>query len=174
MLFITEDKLRNQYKKSPFDSYLLKKGNKLTPQARQFLIDFRIKIINEENPKPIKKKEDLKIEDKVFKDKKYIKKVLILKELALDIREFDQEFALIINQYALDFYKKKEIKIDQTDISKDEAIEIYIKLDLISPYLRAFTSINKAIEKLEEIHDDDVEKISSILYDWFINISKGG
>ncbi|EEB36261.1 hypothetical protein ANHYDRO_00913 [Anaerococcus hydrogenalis DSM 7454] len=56
MLFITEENLRYQYKKSPFDSYIIEKGSKLTPQARQFLLDFRIDIIDKSKPKKIKKK----------------------------------------------------------------------------------------------------------------------
>ena len=58
MLFITEDNLRYKYKKSPFDSYIIEKGSKLTPQARQFLLDFRIDIVDKTKAKNTKKKQN--------------------------------------------------------------------------------------------------------------------
>ena len=37
MKFITEEDLRDLYKKQPFTDYDLKEGERLTPGARQFL-----------------------------------------------------------------------------------------------------------------------------------------
>lgn len=42
MKFVTEDELRSQYNKNPYDFYQIKEGTKLTPGARQFLNDFKI------------------------------------------------------------------------------------------------------------------------------------
>ena len=39
MKFITEEDLRDLYKKQPFTDYDLKEGERLTPGARQFLVD---------------------------------------------------------------------------------------------------------------------------------------
>lgn len=44
MKFITEIELQTLYKDEPFTSYQIKPGTKLTPGARQFLIDKRIDI----------------------------------------------------------------------------------------------------------------------------------
>ena len=39
MKFITEEDLRDLYRKQPFTNYDLQKGERLTPGARQFLVD---------------------------------------------------------------------------------------------------------------------------------------
>ena len=39
MKFITEEDLRDLYKKQPFTDYDLREGERLTPGARQFLVD---------------------------------------------------------------------------------------------------------------------------------------
>lgn len=46
MHFITEFELRASYKKHPFTSFDLKPNIRLTPEAKQFLLDRKIKIIN--------------------------------------------------------------------------------------------------------------------------------
>lgn len=51
MKFITEDELRIQYKKEPFTEYEIGAGTKITPGARQFLIDRGIKINQKNNLK---------------------------------------------------------------------------------------------------------------------------
>ena len=45
MKFITENDLRALYKAQPFSSYDPKEGERLTPGARQFLIDRGIKYV---------------------------------------------------------------------------------------------------------------------------------
>lgn len=40
--FVTETELRTRYEQMPFDVYLLEPGARLTPGARQFLIDFKV------------------------------------------------------------------------------------------------------------------------------------
>ena len=42
MKFITEDDLRDQYRKEPFAEYVIEPGTRLTPGARQFLADRQI------------------------------------------------------------------------------------------------------------------------------------
>lgn len=181
MLFITEDNLRYKYKKSPFDSYIIEKGSKLTPQARQFLLDFRIKIIDKSKPEKIKKENKLK-DNQNFKnldEKKLDKKVsLIIKKLALEIRDFDFEFATYLNNLAIKIYKNEKIDLDNKECKKSEAIDIYINMKLDNPYLKSFVSIEDAIYELNKIKDknneDFIDKLKASLYIWFINISKGG
>ena len=45
MKFITEIELRDLYKKEPFATYLLQPDTKITPGARQFLVDRRILLV---------------------------------------------------------------------------------------------------------------------------------
>lgn len=181
MLFITEENLRYQYKKSPFDSYIIEKGSKLTPQARQFLLDFRINIIDKSKPKKMKK-EEIKLKDnldyKKSDDKLDKKVILIIKKLALDLRDFDHEFATYLNNLAIKIYKNEKIDLEEKECKKEEAVNIYINMNLDNPYLKSFVSIDEAIEKLNKIkevnNEDFIDKLASRLYIWFINISKGG
>ncbi len=50
MKFITENDLRTEYNQSAFTDYYVQKDSRLTPGARQFLIDWRITIIQEDDP----------------------------------------------------------------------------------------------------------------------------
>lgn len=58
MKFITEEDLRDLYKKQPFTDYDLQPGERLTPGARQFLVDRGINMYDETDPfsKPAPKK----------------------------------------------------------------------------------------------------------------------
>lgn len=48
MLFITEGDLKNQYRQSPFKTFELQVETRLTPEARQFLVDRQILITTAE------------------------------------------------------------------------------------------------------------------------------
>lgn len=50
MKFITEEDLRDLYRKQPFTNYDLKQGERLTPGARQFLLDRGINMYDESDP----------------------------------------------------------------------------------------------------------------------------
>lgn len=47
--FITEEYLRDLYRKEPFNTYKLQQGQRLTPGAAQYLSDKRIKMITEDS-----------------------------------------------------------------------------------------------------------------------------
>ncbi len=51
MIFITEDDLRDLYKTAPFTTYTPKEGTRLTPGARQFLVDRGIDMYSQESRK---------------------------------------------------------------------------------------------------------------------------
>lgn len=53
MKFITEDELRYLYRKEPFTTYEPEPGTRLTPGARQFLLDRGINMYDEEKKTPI-------------------------------------------------------------------------------------------------------------------------
>lgn len=64
MKFITEENLRDLYKMQPFTDYDLQKGERLTPSARQFLIDRGIYMYDRNDPLSETAQEQ-KIENKV-------------------------------------------------------------------------------------------------------------
>ncbi|NMM65359.1 cobalamin adenosyltransferase [Clostridium sp. P21] len=47
--FITEEYLRDLYRKEPFDTYKLQQGQRLTPGAAQYLSDKRMKLITDDS-----------------------------------------------------------------------------------------------------------------------------
>ena len=47
MRYVTEDDLRGAYAAEPFTRYALPADAKLTPSARQFLVDFRIDVVGD-------------------------------------------------------------------------------------------------------------------------------
>lgn len=90
MKFITEIDLRSLYKDDPFTWYKIKPDIKLTPGARQFLVDKKIKI-SEENPMNSAGDKE-SIEEKDWREKKLISKIksveaifLLTAEKLLDI-----------------------------------------------------------------------------------------
>jgi Ethanolamine utilization cobalamin adenosyltransferase len=52
MRYITEEDLRDLYRKDPFTGYFLEQGARLTPGARQFLMDKGIRTFDTENQPP--------------------------------------------------------------------------------------------------------------------------
>ncbi|MCI9596790.1 MAG: cobalamin adenosyltransferase [Firmicutes bacterium] len=75
MKFITEEDLRDLYKKQPFTDYDLPQGQRLTPGARQFLVDRGIKMYADEPfGKPAPKKADTEKTEKTPSDSRKKKK----------------------------------------------------------------------------------------------------
>lgn len=60
MKFITEEDLRDLYKKQPFTNYDLQPGERLTPGARQFLVDRGINMYDENDPLSRPAKQEIK------------------------------------------------------------------------------------------------------------------
>ena len=104
MRFITEENLRYQFSKCPFDEYWIEKENRLTPSARQFLTDRRISIREGE------KKENLNQSEKT--DLKNEKVVNCLEILAA-------EFLITVTQIAdQDIETAEQILNIKKEISK--------------------------------------------------------
>lgn len=76
MKFITEEDLRDLYKKQPFTDYDLQPGERLTPGARQFLVDRGINMYDETDPfsVPAPKKAEEEKADPVPSDSRKKKK----------------------------------------------------------------------------------------------------
>ncbi|ABX41797.1 hypothetical protein [Lachnoclostridium phytofermentans] len=68
MKFITEDDLRILFRREPFTFYDIPTGNRLTPGARQFLVDKKVPISND--PMVVKRKNEKSTEIKVEASKK--------------------------------------------------------------------------------------------------------
>ncbi|WP_346939111.1 cobalamin adenosyltransferase [uncultured Clostridium sp.] len=62
MKFITEEYLRDLYRKEPFNTYKLQQGQRLTPGAAQYLSDKRITMNNDDSKKNINVSQDNKTE----------------------------------------------------------------------------------------------------------------
>lgn len=60
MKFITEMELRDLYKIDPFSTYVLKPDTKITPGARQFLMDRGIKLLTEQDKQDKQNKHGLR------------------------------------------------------------------------------------------------------------------
>lgn len=98
MKYITEEDLRDLYRKAPFTDYDLEPGIRLTPGARQFLIDKGINIPEtgfssigkNENVKPATvktEKKDIRKNDKLYSSMKSIEALFLLTEEELLSRD---------------------------------------------------------------------------------------
>ncbi|MTI80327.1 MAG: cobalamin adenosyltransferase [Firmicutes bacterium] len=67
MRFITEMELRDLYKTEPFSSYVLEPDTKITPGARQFLVDKRITLIQAQGSDGKKSNDNEAINTKVHR-----------------------------------------------------------------------------------------------------------
>ncbi len=88
MKFITEEDLRDLYKIVPFTSYDIEPGTRLTPGARQFLLDRGMDLYEKDFVKnndgiPYKKQTELLEKKKTCKNKKIISKVKTMESLFL-------------------------------------------------------------------------------------------
>ncbi|MGL4731907.1 MAG: cobalamin adenosyltransferase [Clostridium sp.] len=81
--FITEEYLRDIYKKEPFDTYKLQQGQRLTPGAAQYLSDKRIKI--QDNASNVKNKvpKNNKVQSKKIEEKQ---EEIITEEVNVDLK----------------------------------------------------------------------------------------
>lgn len=107
MKFITEDDLRILFRRQPFTSYDLPVGTRLTPGARQFLVDKKIPIsddpmlVKQKSVKPAGKKEEAP-EKEICRDRFLLKKKTLqaqflevgLELLSLDVLLAEEVFDL--------------------------------------------------------------------------------
>ncbi|MFT4107103.1 MAG: hypothetical protein QM657_15220 [Lacrimispora sp.] len=94
MKFITEDDLRIVFRKEPFASFDILEGTRLTPGARQFLMDHKVMIqegSREEKEKPGKTAEDENAAGILRENKLYMLKIKTLQaeflEAGLELME---------------------------------------------------------------------------------------
>lgn len=79
--FITEENLKDKYRKNPFENYILKENEKLTPGGKEFLQDKNIKILSfgEEISKEKKEEKRESVLDKKLIIKSKIAMILFFK-----------------------------------------------------------------------------------------------
>ena len=96
MKFITEEYLRDLYRKEPFNNYELKQGERLTPGARQYLSDRGIRMLDDISCKNNKISEEKQVKEVTVrsnntKKKAYCKLKAIEAELLIFGRELLNE-----------------------------------------------------------------------------------
>lgn len=109
MKYITEEDLRDLFKKEPFTDYNLEPGVRLTPGARQFLIDRGINMIETDSIKmvvPLAEKKVACKNKKLYSRMKSIDALFLLTEeellsrdicLAQSVIKLGKQFSCIIN-----------------------------------------------------------------------------
>lgn len=165
MRFITEDDLRELYKKSPFYTYTIEKNTRLTPGAKQFLNDFRIKLIEKEAKKNSFEKTN--IFDKKAESNKntYSKRLAIrLKKIAFKMYKIDTLVANELNAIAITLFQGIQISTKvheekfELDLEKlifmdlnDEKLDVSIELIRFDMELKLrIRNISRDLEKIED------------------------
>lgn len=109
MKFITEEYLRDIYRKEPFSTFSIEQGQRLTPGASQFLRDKGIKLCDE--AQSLKSKvNNVEINDHDNKEKKVNKRILykvktVQAEILIKSRELIKD-DIILAQNLIDMSKK--------------------------------------------------------------------
>lgn len=182
MKYITEAQLRDLYKESPFTSYECSFDTRLTPNARQFLIDFRIEIVDSEHEKTRKKlKKDSNCNpnqnNTILDQESRIK--LLVRKLAVELKSFEPIISCELFNLSKDLEKfnLKELKI--LDNAQDKAEEIFMNLEISSPYLELFIVIDDFATEIRNIRTSEDEKeivdcLVEYTYSLYVNNVKGG
>lgn len=135
MKFITEDDLRDLYFKNNFTSYEIKENTRLTPGARQFLIDFKINFDGRNNIKKTFK--EISENNNIFNE---MNLAIDIKEFALCIRDIDKSFSDKLEEYAHKIYKKEnlncQIRFKEINLKK-EFMEADLDLECAKKIIRA-------------------------------------
>ncbi|MBP1890512.1 ethanolamine utilization cobalamin adenosyltransferase [Clostridium moniliforme] len=181
--FITEDYLKDSYRKEPFTTYELNTGERLTPGGRQYLLDKGIKInsnLPTDNKKSEKKTEEKIItEDKV--NKKLIYKFKAIESLTLSCANELLNEDLILAQKVVDIERniknirkfiegKCELEVINECINKEylkscdlEITDIYMHLENSKEIFNLYYLFCKLKEFKYEIIEEEWELLEKIL-----------
>ena len=147
--FITEQYLREIYKKTPFEIFKLEKEQRLTPGGRQFLVDKRIKVENKEEKEEIKKEIE-KVKEPKKEQVKFNKNINIIKE--------EEKINLKKSKYV---YKIKSFESQLFSLVSENLEKNMPLAQKLLEVARSFRSLNKKNslkeEKIENIMLEDVE-----------------
>lgn len=143
--FITEQYLREIYKKTPFEIFKLEKEQRLTPGGRQFLVDKRIKVENKEEKEEIKKVKEPKKEQVKFNKN-------------INIIKVEEKINLKKSKYV---YKIKSFESQLFSLVSENLEKNMPLAQKLLEVARSFRSLNKKNslkeEKIENIMLEDVE-----------------
>lgn len=152
MRFITEDELRTMYKQIPFNTYKVEKNSRLTPGAKQFLTDFRIKLCTEEKLEVNSGERKINIFDKKAEKLKnnYSKMLAIkLKKIAIKVASYDQIQAEKINVLALNIFQGIDLKLVGLEESEKIDTDKLIFTDLKSDYAEVLMDLLQLMIELD-------------------------
>ncbi|AKA71612.1 ATP--cob(I)alamin adenosyltransferase [Clostridium scatologenes] len=113
--FITEEYLRDLYRKEPFDTYKLQQGQRLTPGAAQYLSDKKIKLITDDSKeKPHNQIKAVKQVQAVKQDEKINSNLnlSLKKKLCCKLRSIEATFLVTSSEIL-----KEDISLAQNVIS---------------------------------------------------------
>lgn len=150
MRFITEDELRTMYRQIPFNQYKLEKDCRLTPGAKQFLVDFRIDIIIDK----LKESEELDKEEEVISsscgDKVFEELALKIKNFVNAVKDYDRKKAAHFNSIAISIYKGMEYKPELEERSEIDLIEEYMLMDIGDKNFNLFCNLVNFYQNLNK------------------------
>lgn len=113
--FITEEYLRDLYRKEPFDTYKLQQGQRITPGAAQYLSDKKIKLITDDSKeklhnqmKAVKQVEAVKQDEKINSNLN----LSLKKKLCCKLRSIEATFLVTSSEIL-----KEDISLAQNVIS---------------------------------------------------------
>ncbi|WP_311491525.1 hypothetical protein [uncultured Anaerococcus sp.] len=181
MKYITEAQLRDLYKKSPFTSYKCSDDSRLTPNARQFLIDFKIEILDldliEKTRKIYKEK---KAPIKTFKPKPdpTYRIGILLRKLSCRLRLYDLLISLKLFDLSKDLKISKLKELEILEGAKKLAEEIFMNMEISNPYLDLFVIIDDFAGEINKLSLNEEEKkiveaLVAYTYSLFIKSVKG-
>ncbi|MGL6113779.1 MAG: hypothetical protein ACRC1R_01945 [Cetobacterium sp.] len=136
--FITEEYLREEYRKAPFEDFKIDKKQKLTPGGRQYLLDKKISIIYDT--------EEISKEKKV--EEKSIKKIEIYK-----LKSFEMEIYSLVSQF---LYKNLDVA--------HELLEVGRIIKNICEFLGGKKELLKNEMDDEEIQLEEIDNLENYLY----------
>lgn len=182
MKYITEAQLRDLYKESPFESYKCSDDTRLTPNARQFLIDFKIDILDSENRGNNKKpKADKNLDTSQEKsDTDDINRIdLLIRKLSIKLRKFNPNVSIDLFNLSkgLEICKLKELEILEN--AKTRAEDLFMDMEITNPYLDFFIIIDDFARELSRIEISKEEKkiighLVAYTYSLYIKNVEGG
>lgn len=181
MKYITEAQLRDLYKESPFKTYKCSDDTRLTPNARQFLIDFKIEILDFEdraNKKLLGSEKNLnnKPDKKALDD--FTRIGLTLRKLAVKLKGLEPLISYDLFNLSKDLKNCKFKDLEILEDAKAKAEKIFMNMEISNPYLDLFIIIDDFAGDLSRIElcEEDEKIVNHLVvytYSLFIKRVKG-
>lgn len=162
--FITEEYLRNLYREEAFDTYKLKQGQRLTPGAKEYLSDKRIKLIYDSS--------EVDSNDSI--NKKYHKNSITKSDV---VEQKNSEHNKNNNTEIIEVSSTEIIEVNSTDSESNKAQtniqEVANKTSNVSIKVRKKLYYKlKSVESLFLVTSNEVLKIDIILAQNIVSLSR--